>query len=388
MRSSGPFTTFVGGVALASVALSACGGAGSGTQHVSTQTGPGVGVAAASLATSVEMPNSGVFSVTKADGYWELLVRPAGQRSFSLITPPGVDSRPGIVFSSATGSNTLTTGFRAASELGYSAIEQFLGGGSWSSALVPKGLIGSASALAVGTSGNLVAITGSPTAPWVYEASSGATNASWHAVITPKDLRAASVSKGCVQAGLDGVIRDGSGFLFAIDCSGSTIRLAKTSSNGVLSQVASVPMKGDAAFVALLSAGGHPTLVWSSIAHHRREVEVSTLNGSSVTTVGTEVALSGGLSASADLAGAVCIDVNGSSSSSEVHCATPHGFLPQLASPPAGTSSTAVMADGVFAFRPVRNAINIYQLASLTGHTWAPYEQVNLGQLESGGTGG
>ncbi|MGC8481211.1 MAG: hypothetical protein ACP5PJ_06645 [Acidimicrobiales bacterium] len=353
-----------------------------------TQTAPSVGVAAASLATSVEMPNAGVFSVTKADGYWELLVRPAGQRSFSLITPPGVDSRPGIVFSSATATNTLTTGFRAASELGYSAIEQFLGGGSWSSALVPKGLIGSASALAVGTSGNLVAITGSPTAPWVYEASSGATNAIWHAVITPKDLRTASVSKGCGQIGLDGVIRDGNGFLFAVDCSGSMIRLAKASSAGVLSQVASVPMKGETAFVALLNAGGHPTLVWSSVAHHRREVEISTLSGSSVSTVAIEIGLSGGLSVSADLEGAVCIDVSASSTSSEVHCATPHGFLPQLASPPAGTSSIAVMADGIFAFRPVRNAINIYQLASVTGHGWAPYEQVNLGQLESGGTGG
>jgi hypothetical protein len=82
------------------------------------------------------------------------------------------------------------------------------------------------------------------------------------------------------------------------------------------------------------------------------------------------------------------VNVNVSSLSTQVHCATSRGFLPQLSSPPAGTSSTAVMSDGVFAFRPVRNAINIYQLASLTSHTWAPYEQVNLGQLESGGTGG
>jgi len=93
--------------------------------------------------------------------FWEVFLRPAGSKSWVLRTPPGVASNGGLVLSGAP-SGSLTVGFLISADLKFSPIAQSADGGDkWSPGEIPLPLASTPDALAVGPSGDVLAIVAS-----------------------------------------------------------------------------------------------------------------------------------------------------------------------------------------------------------------------------------
>ncbi len=128
--------------------------------------------------------------------FWELFLRPAGSRSWVLRTPPGVASNGGLVLA-ASPSGQWTAGFLISALLKFSPLAQSTDGGAdWSPGELPFPLTPAPDALAVGSTGHVLALV-SPGGRRVLQASGDL--AAWRTVTTTHALTQAASSCG-VQA--------------------------------------------------------------------------------------------------------------------------------------------------------------------------------------------
>jgi hypothetical protein len=95
-----------------------------------------------------------------ANTFWELFLRRAGGSSWVLQTPPGVASNGGLV-SAASPAGQWTVGFLISALLKFSPLAQSADGGtSWSPGELPSALTAAPDALAVGSTGDVLALVG------------------------------------------------------------------------------------------------------------------------------------------------------------------------------------------------------------------------------------
>jgi hypothetical protein len=95
---------------------------------------------------------------TPSDTFWELFLRPVGIASWVLHTPPGVASNGGLVLA-ASPSGLLTVGFLSSAELRFSPVAQSMDRGDhWSPGELPSSLTSTPDALAVGPTGEALAV--------------------------------------------------------------------------------------------------------------------------------------------------------------------------------------------------------------------------------------
>ena len=128
---------------------------------------PSITVRTAPLATSL-VTAQGTWATTvmggptaAADNFWELFVRPAGASRWSLVTPPGVASNGGIVAAGATEGTSLLAGFRPSQHLAFSPLATSSDTGkNWTPGLLDADLADVPDAIAVGASGQGLALLG------------------------------------------------------------------------------------------------------------------------------------------------------------------------------------------------------------------------------------
>ena len=90
--------------------------------------------------------------------FWEAFLEPAGSASWVLHTPPGVASNGGLVVGSSP-SGPLTVGFLVSADLKFSPVAQSTDGGAhWSPGELPSPLASAPDALAVGPTGETMAV--------------------------------------------------------------------------------------------------------------------------------------------------------------------------------------------------------------------------------------
>jgi hypothetical protein len=182
------------GVLLASLA------AGCGSQTVKA-TAPSLQVVTAPLATSL-VSAQGTWAVAVMGGsaasennFWQLFVRRAGASSWSLVTPPGVADNGGLV---AAGADTsMLIGIRPSQGLAYSPLAASADAGTnWTPGLLDADLADVPDALAVGPSGQTLALLhdGSiETAPTSAAANAG----QWSRLTTLPALAASAPGRAC-----------------------------------------------------------------------------------------------------------------------------------------------------------------------------------------------
>jgi hypothetical protein len=163
-RAGAPRTAAVAGAAVACAVLAA----GCGTTPAP---GPAAGAVSAvnrpSLAASVTTAGGTSWAVLEMGGsraehnnFWQLLTRPAGGSRWALATPPGVADNGGLV-AAPLGDRGLIAGFNPSQDLTFSPLATTRDGGAhWAPGLLPAGLAATASALAAGPGGRLLALTG------------------------------------------------------------------------------------------------------------------------------------------------------------------------------------------------------------------------------------
>jgi hypothetical protein len=94
----------------------------------------------------------------RSNTFWEVFLRPTATSSWALHTPPGVASNGGLVLSSSA-SGALTIGFLTSADLRFSPVAQSSDGGEkWSSGELPSPLVALPDALAVGPTGETLAL--------------------------------------------------------------------------------------------------------------------------------------------------------------------------------------------------------------------------------------
>jgi hypothetical protein len=131
-----------------------------------------------------------------ANTFWELFLRPAGSSSWVLQTPPGVASNGGLVLA-ASPSGQWTVGFLISELLRFSPVAQSTDGGAdWSPGELPFPLTPTPDALAVASTGKVLALV-SPGGRRVLQTSGDL--ADWRTLTTKDALIHASSSCG-VQA--------------------------------------------------------------------------------------------------------------------------------------------------------------------------------------------
>jgi hypothetical protein len=123
-----------------------------------------------------------------ANTFWELFLRLAGKTSWVLDTPPGVASNGGLVASDPT-AGPLTVGFFISADLKFSPVARASNGGTtWSGGELPAPLATTPDALAVGPTGETLALVGKADERIV---TSGDLS-TWHTVTTTKALAGAT----------------------------------------------------------------------------------------------------------------------------------------------------------------------------------------------------
>jgi hypothetical protein len=95
-----------------------------------------------------------------SDTFWELFLRRVNSASWALHTPPGVASNGGLALA-ASPSGLLTVGFLSSAELRFSPLARSTDGGDhWAPGELPSSLTPTPDALAVGPTGETLAIVG------------------------------------------------------------------------------------------------------------------------------------------------------------------------------------------------------------------------------------
>jgi hypothetical protein len=186
----------------------ALGGCGSQSAPVS---GPGLVVVTAPLATSL-VTAQGTWAVAVMGGsaashndFWQLFVRPTGSTRWSLVTPEGVADNGGLVATGGVGGTSLLVGFRPSQGLAFSPLAASSDAGrNWTPGLLDADLAGVPDALAVGASGQVLAllhdgsIEQAPTA-------AAATAGRWSRLTTLGALAASAPGRSCGVAGVEAV---------------------------------------------------------------------------------------------------------------------------------------------------------------------------------------
>jgi hypothetical protein len=127
-----------------------------------------------------------------ANTFWELFLRPAGKTSWVLDTPPGVASNGGIVTSDPL-VGPLTVGFLVSADLKFSPVARASEGGTkWSGGELPSPLTATPDALAVGQSGETLALVGKAGERIVMSGDLS----TWHTVTTTNALARATSTCG------------------------------------------------------------------------------------------------------------------------------------------------------------------------------------------------
>jgi hypothetical protein len=164
-------------------------------------TTPSLRVQTAPLATSL-VTAQGAWAITVMGGsaasennFWQLFVRPAGASRWSLATPPGVADNGGLV--AAGGSTSMLIGFRPSQDLAFSPLATSSNAGkSWTPGLLDAGLAAVPDALAVGPSGQALALLhdgGIEAAPTPAAAAAG----QWSQLTTLPALAASAAGRAC-----------------------------------------------------------------------------------------------------------------------------------------------------------------------------------------------
>lgn len=134
------------------------------------------------------------------DGFWQLFVRPAGASRWSLVTPPGVADNGGLI--AAGGGSDLVVGVRPSQNLVFSPLATSTDTGrDWTPGLLDAGLADSPDAIALGSSGRLLALLRDGTieaAPTAGAAAAG----QWARLTTFAALASSAAGREC---GLEGV---------------------------------------------------------------------------------------------------------------------------------------------------------------------------------------
>jgi hypothetical protein len=182
------------GLILASFAV------GCGSQTVTGNT-PSLQVVTAPLSTSL-VTAQGTWAIAVMGGsaasennFWQLFVRPVGASSWSLVTPPGVADNGGLV--AADQGTSVLIGFRPSQGLAFSPLATSTDvGQNWTPGLLDANLADVPDALAVGSSGQTLALLhdgGIETAPTGTAATAG----QWSQLTTLAALAASAPGRAC-----------------------------------------------------------------------------------------------------------------------------------------------------------------------------------------------
>jgi hypothetical protein len=240
------------------MALAGCGSTSAPAGSASTRSASGI--TAPALATSLAVPGGASWAVipmggsaARHDNFWELLVRPAGDAGWKLVTPAGVASNGGLIMT-ATGPGSLLTGFRPSQQLTFSPLAATTdAGANWSqNDVLDAGLADVPGALASGPGGRLLAISGTGD---IDLGTRG--GASWARLTTARALARTAAGRACDLTTLTGAAWTPAGQpLLAGNC-----RTA-----------------GTAAIFVLRAGSWQPTGPSVPAALHRRPVSVIGLN--------------------------------------------------------------------------------------------------------------
>ncbi len=145
-----------------------------------------------------------------ANTFWQLLVLPAGNARWSLVTPPGVADNGGLV--SVQSGATLLTGFEPSALIHFSPLAATSDAGThWSQGILSRALTDVPDALAASGDGDIAALIGKTGTSVVT--SSGGLSPSWRPGVTIKELAASSAGRSCGVSALTALAYSPSGRL-------------------------------------------------------------------------------------------------------------------------------------------------------------------------------
>jgi hypothetical protein len=182
--------------ALALAVLAA--GCGSASRPANTPSSPAVPL---SLTTAVTGPGATWAAVpmgaaSGADQFWQLFMLPAGGSRWSLQTPPDIATNGALILAGRAGQGIIV-GERPSLYLTFSAITTTGDGGhSWATLPPVSGLAGVPDALAAGSGGRLIALSGHQDVSVTRPAGS------WATLTTRQALAATPAARACALTGL------------------------------------------------------------------------------------------------------------------------------------------------------------------------------------------
>jgi hypothetical protein len=204
-------------------------------------------------------------SAADENNFWQVFVRPASSSRWSLVTPPGVADNGGLV--AASGSASLTIGFRPSQDLAFSPLATSTDGGkAWAPGLLDAALADVPDALSISASGQELALLQNGTIE------SGTASGTWSRLATVQQLAASAPGHECDVTGVDAVSFWQNEPVAAVSCgrpgvagvfldSGGTWQAASPALPSVYTgeRVQVLRLSGDA---ALLLAGSNLLATW------------------------------------------------------------------------------------------------------------------------------
>jgi hypothetical protein len=183
---------------------------GCGSQTVTAST-PSLQVVTAPLSTSL-VTAQGAWAIAVMGGsaasgnnFWQLFVRPAGASHWSLVTPPAVADNGGLVAAGGTGGASMLVGFRPSQGLTFSPLAMSSDTGkNWTPGLIDAALADVPGALAVGASGQILALLRDGSVEMAPTAAAAAAG-QWSQLTTLAALAASAPGRSCGPVALNAV---------------------------------------------------------------------------------------------------------------------------------------------------------------------------------------